>query len=175
MYAWAHEVDDSIKKPFLGNKLIRIWGIYGFVNDSLEFRMTDEWFAYDLLFAYKLNSTHQLNGFHGYGKRFRQYLPSVKELCSAELLNGKYLVPCNIIEYLNAQFGEMESYMRPILRSHKEPSINYKIGYEWDISQLPYVFRSYGEDGNVSEERSLRMLNNDYFKKYNLTLTKLPT
>ncbi len=71
LYTWAHEVDSSIQRPFLGNKLIRIWGVYGFLNDSLEYRLTDEQFAYDLLFAYKLNSTHQVNGYHGYGKKFK--------------------------------------------------------------------------------------------------------
>lgn len=71
IYAWAHEYDDRVKKAFLGNKIVRIWGVYGFQNDSYEFRLTDEWLAYDILFAYRHNETHQWNSFHGAGTKFK--------------------------------------------------------------------------------------------------------
>jgi hypothetical protein len=63
--------------------------------------------------------------------------------------------------------------MRPILRSHKEPSINYNNGVQWDVSQLPYVFRSYGEDGKLSVVKSLFILNRQYYNYLNITVTEL--
>lgn len=35
----------------------------------------------------------------------RQYYPNFNELCSAELLSSKFLIPCNPVQYLNAEYG----------------------------------------------------------------------
>lgn len=70
IYAFAHEYEAKlIKDPFMGNKYVRIWGIYGFPNDSYEFRLIGPGFSYDILFVYRVNETHDMGTVHGYGRK----------------------------------------------------------------------------------------------------------
>lgn len=70
IYAFSNEYDDRVKKPFLGNKMIRIWGVYGFPQDSLQFRLTDGRLGYDILFLYNLNKTYETSTIHYHGKKY---------------------------------------------------------------------------------------------------------
>lgn len=88
------------------------------------------------------------------------------------MLENKYLVPCNYIAYLKAQFGD--NYLTPKNVS-KYPALDYINKGEWTAEQLPYVFRSYDESGKVDEKSSLRIVNNDYMSYVlKVNLTKLP-
>lgn len=68
---WAHEYDDRIKKHFLGNKIVRIWGTLGLLNDSFEFRLFNDKFTFDLFLVYKINQTHQWCGYQVKRYKFR--------------------------------------------------------------------------------------------------------
>jgi hypothetical protein len=50
---WAHEYEPSIKKEFLGNSVVRIWGTLGSLNDSFELRMFNDKFTFDIFLTYK--------------------------------------------------------------------------------------------------------------------------
>ena len=68
---WAHEYDDRIKKHFLGNKIVRVWGTLGLKNDSYEFRLYNDQFTFDMFLVYKLNLTHQWCGYQVNRVKFR--------------------------------------------------------------------------------------------------------
>lgn len=63
MAIWAHEYDARIKKHFLGNKIVRVWGTLGLINDSFEFRLYNDQFTFDMFMVYKTNLTHQWCGY----------------------------------------------------------------------------------------------------------------
>lgn len=68
---WSHEYDDRIKQHFLGNKIVRIWGTLGLLNDSFEFRLFNDKFTFDLFLVYKINQTHQWCGYQVKRYKFR--------------------------------------------------------------------------------------------------------
>lgn len=113
----------------------------------------------------------------------RQYLPKINELCSAELLNSKFLVPCNPVEHLNADYGA-HGWQTPKKSSnlHKET----KESYTWpslhffnkssDAEFLKSV-KWYNIDGSLDNKTTFNFLNNgldkkismDEFNKLNIT------
>ena len=68
---WAHEYENKIKKHFLGNKIVRVWGTLGLVNDSYEFRLFNDKFTFDMFLVYKINDTHQWCGYQVKRYKFR--------------------------------------------------------------------------------------------------------
>ena len=71
MAIWSHEYEVKIKKHFLGNKIVRVWGTLGLVNDSYEFRMYNDKFTFDMFLVYKTNSTHQWCGYQVNRDKFK--------------------------------------------------------------------------------------------------------
>lgn len=104
---------------------------------------------------------------------YRNWLPVSKGLCSAELLENKYLIPCNPVEVLIARFGHQ--YMDPQDENFMQTSIDFGNGIKFKEEELPYVFRSYDENGRMHVNRTLTMLNLDfYLPLLNKTINKLP-
>ena len=57
---------------------------------------------YSLIYlVYKINTTHQWCGYQVNQMKYRRFLPNFNELCSAELLNQKLMVPCDPVKYLD--------------------------------------------------------------------------
>lgn len=102
---WAHEYDKKLKKHLLGNKIVRVWGTLGLVNDSFEFRLYNDKFTFDMFLVYKINQTHQWCGYQVNRYKFRRFLPNFERLCSAELLEHKFMIPCDPVGYLNKEYG----------------------------------------------------------------------
>lgn len=100
---------------------------------------------------------------------FSVLVPAVKGFCSAELLENKYLVPCNSFEYLKALYGS--DFLTPKLTSSLKAQ-DYTA--DWNPSQLPYVFRNYDGYGKVNVNSSLRTTNKVYMSLINKKLTQLP-
>ena len=88
------------------------------------------------------------------------------ELCSAELLGSKYLVPCEPVGYLNHQYGPMSLWSVP------EP-VNYtwfnidRVG-DWSDNDWPYAIRYYDRYGYAQRARTIGKLNEE--SKYNITI-----
>jgi hypothetical protein len=68
---WADEYDTRIKKAFLGNKIVRVWGTLGLVNDSYEFRMYNDLFTFDMFLVYQHNTSHNWCGYQVNKVKFR--------------------------------------------------------------------------------------------------------
>ncbi len=65
-------------------------------------RIIDKNAYLDLFLIYKCNSTFRLCGYQTYRKK----LPEFDQLCSAELFNLKYFVPCDPVKYLDLEYGK---------------------------------------------------------------------
>ena len=90
------------------------------------------------------------------------------ELCSAELLDSKFLVPCDPVGYLNHQYGPMSLWSVP------EPAnytwFNIHKYSEWSDDDWPFVVRFYDRYGYVERTRTINHLN----KASKINITKLP-
>lgn len=90
----------------------------------------------------------------------RQLLPYFDEnqLCSGELLNNKYLVPCNVEHYLSYMYGtNWNTTMKENYFNHK----TLKLYKKWSDIEWPNVLRYYNyKSGKFDREMTLRHLNN---------------
>ena len=79
-------------------------------------------------------------------------------LCSGELFESKFMVPCNPETYLSHQYGK-NKWRKPM----KEKYFNYdSIGYfkTWPNDEWPYVIRWYDlKTGELDIEKSLWDIN----------------
>ena len=67
----AREYDTKLKKVFMSNRVVRLWGTLGLVNDSYEFRMFNDQFTFDMFLVYKANDTHQWCGYQVNRSKFK--------------------------------------------------------------------------------------------------------
>lgn len=162
---WAHEYDTSIKKAFLGNSIVRIWGTLGMLNDSFEFRMYNDKFTFDLFLTYKLNETIQWCGYQVNRLKYRRYLPNFDKLCSAELLNNKLYVPCDPVAYLNKEYGRPDRWKTPKEKNYTWSNVVFNS--KWTDEQWPHVIKFYDKSGNLLKKKTLEVVNKEL--KHNLT------
>lgn len=90
-------------------------------------------------------------------------------LCSGELLENIFMVPCNPEEYLSFQYGE-DKWRIPM----KNHYFNYdSIGFYkfWPDDEWPYVVRWYDLKTGIFNEEKTLMAINKYMEK---PITKLP-
>jgi hypothetical protein len=64
MAVWAHEYEPRVKRHFMGNKIVRVWGTLGLMNDSYELRLYNDLFTFDMFLVYK--STNKSDQWCGY-------------------------------------------------------------------------------------------------------------
>jgi hypothetical protein len=94
-------------------------------------------------------------------------LPHFDELCSAELLNRKFLVPCDPVNYLDRDYGP-ERWKTP-------ESVNYtwsnvKYWEKWSQPLWPHTIKYYDKAGRLIPKRIL-----DYVNKYlTVPITSVP-
>ena len=100
---WIEEFDRKIIDKFIDNKKIRLRLTFGYPNDSYELSFTDDLFKYDAFFLYKYNQTHQYLPYFEKNYVFKRFL-NYFDLCSCDLMNTKFIVPCDPINYLNNEY-----------------------------------------------------------------------
>ncbi len=141
----ADEYETKIKRHFLGNKIVRLWSTLGLLNDSYEFRMSNDAFTFDMFLVYKINSTHQWCGYQVNRKKYRRYLPNMK-ICSAELFNQKYMIPCDPVSYLDQEYGPSKWY-KPIVTNYEWKNIFFHS--TWNSLSWPHAVKFYDRNGNL--------------------------
>lgn len=110
-------------------------------------------------------------------------MPSFNELCSAELLDSKFLVPCDPVQQLNADYGP-NGWQTPKSKSNLKKET--KDSYTWpslkffntssDAEFLKSV-RFYTINGSIDNKTTFNFLNGQLDKKissdefFNLKLT----
>jgi hypothetical protein len=77
------------------------------------------------------------------------------------------------VEYLNIQYGK-NKWSVPMKTNYQVPNTDWGQGRERSEIELKYSYRYYDENGNIEVERSLKAINEFYFKFYGKNLTKLP-
>lgn len=155
MAVWAHEFEVKIKRHFLGNKIVRVWGTLGLMNDSYELRLYNDLFTFDLFLVYK-NQSSQWCGYQVNRSKFKRTLPDFNQLCSAELLNHKFMVPCDPVHYLDRDYGPV--------RWQTPQSVNYtwsnvRFWEKWSDSLWPHTIKYYDRNGKLIKKKILDYVN----------------
>ena len=146
------------------------------VEDSLEFRLVSETFVYDLFFSYKLkNKTKvtnkllnknitsnivplQWSGYQSGKSKYRMIVPDFDKLCSAQLLNHKFLVPCEPEKYLNKNYGRSRwKVPEKEFKKYAWPSI--KKNNKWTDEQFINAVRIFNRDGQINQKRTFECVN----------------
>jgi hypothetical protein len=71
MAVWAHEYEPRVKRHFMGNKIVRVWGTLGLMNDSYELRLYNDLFTFDMFLVYKTNGSDQWCGYQVNQSKFK--------------------------------------------------------------------------------------------------------
>ena len=142
---WNTEFDTELFEAFRSNSTeARVVTKLGLVKEAMELRiLTTSYLTVDIFLTYKINDTFQSNGYHYERILYQQLLLNFNEsnLCSGELLETKYIVPCNPEAYLSFQYGE-NKWKMPL----KDNYFNYdsiKFFKNWSEQDWPFVVRYY--------------------------------
>ncbi|RNA08703.1 fukutin isoform X4, partial [Brachionus plicatilis] len=99
---YSDQFDANLEEIFLKDKLLPLSIKFGLDNDSLELRIGREGiFHMDIFFTYELNQTHQWFPYHSGREVRRTTINKFSGICSAQLLEEKFFVPCNPEKVLN--------------------------------------------------------------------------
>ena len=101
--------------------------------------------------------------------------PLIQKFCSAELLGYKFMVPCEVEQVLEINYGDVRKWNKPVVSNFELPHTDWGNGETRNERELPYLFRYYHKNGSIDENKTLNEINN-YLSLYNFAqLTKLPT
>ena len=122
----------------------------------------------DLFLVYKeKNKKKQTCGYQVGRTKYTRNLPEFSELCSAELLNQKHLVPCDPVKYLDNEYGKNKWQ---IPKSTNYSWTNLVSNGNWSENEWPKVLKYYEKNGTINLKSTLKDIN----KYSNLNYTKLP-
>ncbi|UJR10626.1 hypothetical protein I4U23_014823 [Adineta vaga] len=146
---FAEEYDESIRRYFLGNPIVYLWGTLGLVNDSLEYRLFTGEYTFDLFWAYR-ETNHRWCGYQVKRVKYRRILPLLPKLCSCDLFGFRFSIPCSPIDYLNNEYG-YNQWQTPLEKNYTW--INVKYNSIWDDLSWMYAIRLYTRDGRVRRDK----------------------
>ena len=101
---WSSYATEGTIDQFIHNDVgLKLSYIYGLPTNGLQFALyTTSDLRVDLFFTYKEGRNLTYTGHESDKKRYYRYIYPVFDLCSAELLGLKVLVPCSPIDILRA-------------------------------------------------------------------------
>ncbi len=99
---------------------------------------------------------------------YRRWLPNFNQVCSADLLQHKVLVPCDPVEYLNLEYGEANNWIFPKSKNYTWSNLD-KQHTNWTDKEWPHAIKFYNING-FNKIETINFVNN-YLKK---KITKLP-
>lgn len=119
-------------------------------------RLTGKSVYIDLFLVYhESNSTKQSCGYQDGRKKYKRNLPPFNELCSAELLSQKHLVPCDPVQYLDLEYGK-NSWQTPLSSKYKWKNLVF-VG-NWTDDEWPQAVRYYEKNGTLNLVKTLKYL-----------------
>lgn len=86
-------------------------------------------------------------------------IPYFEELCSAELLNHKYQVPCDPIAYLDTNYGKFPKWSKPKSLFTEYVWPNFSPNGKWTDEEFINGFRRYNLDGSLNRKATLDTIN----------------
>ncbi len=139
--------DQHLFDIFLGNNKTNIFTIFGFVDDGWEIQLIDKRSRYDIFFIYNLNETYQYYTYHLNNLKYKQLLPHFDDLCSAELIDIKVMVPCDPVSYLTYMYGPIDNWKIPQEKNYTWPFLDLKNGVKWSDERKHEVVKFYYSNG----------------------------
>lgn len=131
-------------------------------RENLEYRLSssDLGISYDIFFTYRSSKkdAKQWCSYHVDRKVYHRNVPNFSKLCSAELLDNLYMVPCNPIEYLDCDYGP-DGWQTPKEKEYHWPSL--KIFNEYSDRQYIKSLKFFFENGTFDSHFTLEVLNED--------------
>lgn len=113
----AIDFEPKLVDNFKGNSKMTLHRTLGLANDSFEFSSYNLDFYYDVFVSYNETKNRsfpmQWYGYQSGLDKWRMIIPYFEELCSAEMLNHKYQVPCDPILYLDTNYGKFPKWRKP--------------------------------------------------------------
>ncbi|CAF0894997.1 unnamed protein product [Rotaria sp. Silwood1] len=146
---FAEEYDENIRKYFLGNPTVYLWGALGLVNDSLEFRLFTGRYTFDLFWAYR-EDDHRWCGYQVQRDKYRRILPLLPKLCSCDLFGYRFSIPCSPVDYLNNEYG-YDLWKNPLEKNYTWINIAYHS--KWDDISWMYAVRLYTSKGELRQDK----------------------
>ncbi|CAF0938365.1 unnamed protein product [Brachionus calyciflorus] len=155
----SNQHESRIKQSFKGNLNMPLMLQFGYKNDSYELRLGNNDLWVDLFYFYDYNQTHQWCAYQDKRIKKRRFVSKLNNLlCSAELFNRKYLVPCRVEKYLNEEYG-MNEWIRPQDKNYTWTNVFY--WKNWTDSEWINAVKFYDLNGNF-----LNNLTQQYINKY---------
>lgn len=100
----------------------------------------------------------QWSGYQVGKLKYRMMVPDFNVVCSAELLNHKYLVPCQPEKYLDTNYGPSRwKTPESDFKKYVWPSI--KLSGKWTDDQLLNSVRFFSKDGEIDQTTTFNYLN----------------
>lgn len=150
----AKQYDYVLEEAFLKSNKVPMIKKLGFINDSLEFRVGNEDFPVDLFFNYIYNQTHMMYSIQAYRKVYRIFLTRMKNLCSAELFEEKFLVPCEPNLMLDEIYGKN---LWTKMKNNDKMSPSILFWKRWSLDQWENVVKFY-ESGKFLKNTTLNFI-----------------
>ncbi|CAF2166400.1 unnamed protein product [Rotaria magnacalcarata] len=168
---FAEEYNENIRKSFLGNPIVYLWGALGLVNDSLEFRLFTGHYTFDLFWSYREND-HRWCGYQVNRVKYKhvsRFLPLLPKLCSCDLFGYRFSIPCSPVDYLNNEYG-YDLWKNPLEKNYKWINIKYQSTWN-DISWM-YATRLYTSEGKLRQDKyAINLIT----KHFNYSLKRIPS
>lgn len=108
------EYDDTVIDAFLGNKDLMLLIRYGVDPGPKELRLHNGKYTFDLFVLVYNASVDRLFGLYQASTRnYRREILKVEQICSAELLGVRLLVPCNPLKMIEHEYGHFPKWQIP--------------------------------------------------------------
>ncbi|CAF0853075.1 unnamed protein product [Brachionus calyciflorus] len=159
---FIEDFEPKVKEKFRGDKITPLIAQFGNLNDSYELRVGSNDFWVDIFYFHEHNSTHFYCGYQLGRTKHRTILTKFDKICSVELLNEKFQVPCEAVRYIHEEYDK-DDWKVPRSNYKGWPNV-FKWG-QWSEQEYPYVIKFYGNDGKFLKAQTLNYVNNLLSKK----------
>lgn len=142
----ATEYDKKFEDKIVKDKRIQMYWILGRENDSLELSFYRNDVKVDIFLLYSLNSSNSyVSGMSVPTRQSLLYIfPVLSEICTAVIRFQLFFVPCNVKEFLLAEYGP-EWHLPHFNNDYyfDRSAHNIHMGKVWSRGEWPKVCRSY--------------------------------
>lgn len=153
---YGHKYDPLIEKTFTNDKILPINVKFGMDNDSLGIRLGNEVVTLGISFNYEYNSTHLVYPYHSQRIVKGFVIRKIESLCSAELFNEKYTIPCDPVKYFEDVYGK-DGWQNPKKKNYKSPNLFFI--KRWSTSEWKNAIKFF-HNGIFLKERTENFINN---------------
>ena len=80
-------------------------------------------------------------------------MPNFEKLCSAELLNNRFMVPCDPVNYLNREYFDEKRWSFPQEKNYTWSNLVFDS--RWKDHEWPNVIKYYDKDGLLAKKNPL--------------------